>query len=64
MNPKLYRQFDEMLDECYPEVEIIGLKYPASIAAKRVDPVNYEQCFLNWLDTISTEDLNDFEEHA
>lgn len=64
MNPKLYSQFDETLDESYPPVELCGYKYPSSIAFKRVDPVNYEQCFLNWLDTISTEELNDFEEHA
>lgn len=33
--------YDEMLDECYGEIEICGLSYSASIALFRVDEIAY-----------------------
>lgn len=35
-------EFDEVLDELYEDVEILGIKYSYSHVAKRVDLVNYE----------------------
>lgn len=35
-------EFDDVLDELYEDVEILGIKYNYSHVAKRVDPVNYE----------------------
>ena len=44
--------YDEMLDDCYPEAEICGHKYLPSIALKEVDPIAY-RCgigdYENWL---------------
>ena len=33
--------YDEMLDECYGQVEIGGLFYSTSLALKEVDPIAY-----------------------
>ena len=33
--------YDCMLDECYGEIDICGIKYSASIALERVDPTAY-----------------------
>ncbi len=33
--------YDDMLDDCYPEVEIMGLKYSPSVALFRIDPIAY-----------------------
>jgi hypothetical protein len=37
----VYNLFDEMLNDCYPEIEICGLKYSPSLALKRVDETAY-----------------------
>tara|TARA_B100001996_G_C18632819_1_gene582460 strand:- start:571 stop:801 length:231 start_codon:yes stop_codon:yes gene_type:complete len=34
--------YDDMLDECYPEVEIMGIKYSPSVALFRIDPIAYQ----------------------
>ena len=33
--------YDDMLDECYGDIEICGLRYSASCALKEVDPIAY-----------------------
>ena len=38
----LKEMYDDMLDSCYPEVEIGGLKYVQSIALYRIDPIAYQ----------------------
>lgn len=35
-------RFDEMLDECYPEIKIGTLIYSPSHVLKSVDPIAYE----------------------
>lgn len=42
--------YDDMIDECYPEVEIMGLTYAPSIAFYRTDPIAYRVYFTDWLD--------------
>lgn len=34
-------EYDNMLDECYPEIDICGYSYSASVALYRVDPTAY-----------------------
>lgn len=41
-------QYDEMLDDCYPEIDIVGVKYSASHALKEIDPVRYDCGFSDW----------------
>jgi len=41
---KLYEQ---MLDECYPEIDIIGLKYSPSQCQKEIDPCAF-RCGVNY----------------
>ena len=38
--------YDEMLDECYEEIDICGLKYAPSIALYRTDEIAY-RCGMN-----------------
>lgn len=42
--------FDDMLDECYGDVEICGMHYCASIALYRLDPVAYRCARSEWED--------------
>ena len=34
--------YDDMLDSCYPDVEIGCLKYAHSVALYRIDPIAYQ----------------------
>ena len=34
--------YDDMLDDCYPEVEVMGLKFSPSVAFYRLDPIAYQ----------------------
>ncbi len=43
VNELLLRElYDDMLDSCYPEVEIGGIMYSQSIALYRIDPIAYQ----------------------
>ena len=47
--------YDEMLDECYEEIEICGYSYAPSIALYRVDKIAY-QCGMNdYYDSLSSD---------
>lgn len=48
---ELQAQYDEMLDEIYPEVQIAGLNYSTSHALREVDPTAYRCGFADWLDS-------------
>lgn len=50
------KDYDDMLDDCYPGVDICGYKYSPSYALKAVDPIAYDCGFNDWL---SSEDLNE-----
>ena len=34
--------YDEMLDDCYPEIKVGGLMYAQSVALYRIDPIAYQ----------------------
>lgn len=34
--------YDDMLDDCYPEVKVGGLMYAQSVALYRLDPISYQ----------------------
>ena len=53
-------EFDEFLDDCYPEVEVCGLIFYPSVVLKSCDPIAY-RCYKS--DYESNYDLNDCEEH-
>ena len=43
MNEELMKEmYDDMLDECYPMVEIGGMHYLPSVALQRLDPIAYK----------------------
>lgn len=43
--------YDEMLDECYEEIEICGCSYAPSVALYRVDPTAYSCGKSDWEDS-------------
>ena len=34
--------YDEMLDDCFPEIKVGGLMYSQSVALYRIDPIAYQ----------------------
>jgi len=42
MNEELLKEmYDDMLDDCYPMIEIGGLEYLPSVGLYRIDPIAY-----------------------
>ena len=50
--------FDDVLDDCYPEVEVCGYTYPASMVLKNTDPIAYRCALADYSSSI----LSDVEE--
>ncbi len=42
--------YNEMLNDCYPLVEICGWVYAPAFALKECDPIAYRCGFSDWLD--------------
>ncbi len=53
--------YDEMLDECYRPVEIIGLEYAPSVALRRLDEVAYRCGYSDYCDGLYADILYDIE---
>ncbi len=51
-----YDDYDDMLDECYPEIEICGMTYAVSNVLRSVDPVAYEVGFSDWKSFLNEEE--------
>ena len=47
---ELIEEFEMVLDETTPLVEIGSLTYSPSDVLRKMDPIAYRQEFLNWLD--------------
>jgi len=45
----IYKAYDEMLDECYEEVQVFSWTVSPSVAFKRIDPIAYEVGLEEWL---------------
>ncbi len=54
------KEFDDFLDDCYSEIEIMGMTYNVSYALKELDPTAY-RCAKS--DYEADFDLNDVEEY-
>ena len=61
LDPEDYQdQFDELLDDSSPEIEIGSLTYSPSHVLKNVDPVAY-RCSLNdFVDSLDVEDSDEY----
>ena len=53
--------YDEMLDECYRPVEIIGLEYAPSVALRRLDEAAYRCGYSDYCDSLYADILYDIE---
>lgn len=47
-----YDSYDDMLDDVYPEVKIMGVSYYTSHVLKKVDEVMYREGLLDYEDSI------------
>lgn len=43
-------EFDDEIDEAYPEIEVFGAHYLISFIIKKVDPINYNCAKAEWED--------------
>ena len=55
--------YDDMLDDCYPEVEVMGLKFSPSVAFYRLDPIAY-QTSMNDYESALRSDYEDYGSYA
>lgn len=46
----LENRFDDLLNEMYAPIRVIGLEYQAATVLRRTDPVAYREAFMQWLD--------------
>lgn len=51
----LHERYDEMLDDCYGDVNVCEYEYNTSHALREIDPIAYRCGFLDWLDGEITE---------
>jgi len=46
-------EYDDMLDECYPEVEVAGITFSPSYALKELDPIAYRCGFADYQEYVT-----------
>ena len=64
-NQDNFREFDDFLDDCYPEVKILNLEYSTSQVLKAVDEIAYNCAFNDYNDekiTYLEEEIKELEE--
>lgn len=52
--------YDEMLNDCYGEIEICGMSYVASYALKEVDPTAYRCGYTDYVDSIDLDAIQEY----
>jgi hypothetical protein len=50
-------RYDQMLDECFPEVEICGYKWNPSTALKRIDEIAYNCGFSDYISSLESDGI-------
>ena len=56
--------YDEMLDECYEQIDICGIKYAPSVALYRVDRVAYRCGYNDYCDSLYCDMVYDIDKLA
>lgn len=57
LDQELSDRYDDMLDECYPDIEIGSLRYSPSHVLKNVDEIAYRCGYNDWLDSEVTDNI-------
>lgn len=60
--PEMIESYDEMLDECCPEIKIGNLTYRPSLALKEMDPITYRAGLFEHIDFEKQEALYEQEQ--
>lgn len=53
--------YKDMIDECYGDIEIMGMHYCASTALERLDPIAYRCGYSDWMDGEYSDMVYEFE---
>ena len=48
----LYSEFDDFLNESYPNINIAGIEFDAAYVLQKMDPIAYETTFYDWVDSL------------
>lgn len=48
---ELEEQFEDMLNDVYPMIEIVGMYFEPGAALKELDPIAYRESFLDYINS-------------
>lgn len=54
---RLYDMYDDMLDDCYTDIDVFGVSRSPSVVFKRVDSLMYEMGLVEYLDSLEEDNL-------
>ena len=52
MSRDFVQEYNDFLDECYPMIEMMGIKFYPSTVLKECDPIAYDCGFYDYMDSI------------
>jgi hypothetical protein len=52
-----YERYDNMLDDCYPMVDVCGYTYDPSRALKELDPIAYRVGFSDYVSSLEEDNI-------
>jgi uncharacterized protein YlxW (UPF0749 family) len=55
-------KYDEMLDDCYGEVNICGMTFYSSVAFRELDPIAYRCGFSDFADSMDNDEFEEYTE--
>lgn len=50
-NAEAWDEYDDMIRDCYGDVEIMGMTYDSATALERLDPIAYRCGYTDWMDS-------------
>ena len=48
---ELEEQFEDMLNDVYPMIEIVGMYFESGTALKELDPIAFREAFLDYINS-------------
>ena len=55
-------KYDQMLDDCYGEVNICGMTFYSSVAFRELDPIAYRCGFNDFADSMDNDEFEEYTE--
>ena len=54
---EITERYNQMLDDCYEDIDVCGMMWSPSTVLYRVDPIAYRCGINDWLDSLETDGL-------